>query len=90
MSDVVDTAETVQDYAVCRCERTLVCSSCRREPGECDCSNVFDDEADELLASLGEDHYDDVTDPLLRTLLGLPSGIHCHDGTGRCLSGHCR
>jgi hypothetical protein len=63
---------------VCRCERVLECAGCRHEPSDCDCSNAADDERDALVAELGEDHYDDVDDPLLRTLLGLPSGIHCH------------
>ena len=85
----LDTAQAVESYDQCRCERGLICSGCHRDPGECDCSDVLDDERDALVAELGEDHYDDVDDPLLRTLLGLPSGIHCHAGDGRCLSGHC-
>lgn len=79
-----DMRERADGWPDCRCGRPLLCRECRNEAGECDCSRVDDDMADEF------DPDDPGTDdPLARTLLGLPSGIHCHDGEGRCLSGHC-
>ena len=77
LHEIVDTAEHVEPYDDCRCGRTLVCGECLNPPGECDCSDVIEDLAEDLAAAAGADHVSDL-DPLTRTLLGLPSGIHCH------------
>ena len=87
--DALHAAETDVDNpfdGVCKCDRALVCVGCQKDHPDCTCDPVFAD-LDEGIGPDGADTAD--LDPLTRTLLGLPSGIHCHDETGRCLSGHC-
>lgn len=64
-----------EPYGDCRCGRHLVCGLCYRPPGDCDCSDAWDDLEEECAQQAGEDVAD--LDPLTRTLLGLPSGIDC-------------
>lgn len=71
-------------YPSCRCQRHLVCSACLEPAGECDCSDLDDELADELDQDVTEDDLAHL-DPLTRTLLGHPSGIHCH--TNGCPDG---